>query len=399
MQPRLETPDPGTPNFRARRLALGLALLVLGGALALAHGQRAPAQATSEVEGKLDELNSNVERQGDLHAQIEAQNRAINEVIAAESELRRKAESVQAELDRRQAELDEAAADLDREKAHLAEVRARLARATLALEQLLVEIYKSSEADTLSVVLDSSSWEEVLTEAEYLERIQAYDEAVVERVTNLREEVEQGVAELKDIRKRLKGARDEIAERRSELAEAQSEVVSQHSQLVALRGERQATLAALQAREKNLEKDLGTSIPGPGERAALVNGRAVAPAGAPLVVKGVIEAANEISDMPYVWGGGHGSFEDSGYDCSGAVSYALRGGGLIDSPLDSGGFTAWGSPGGGSWITVYANYGHAYMVVAGLRFDTGGTGGGNGPRWSQVMRSPSGFTARHPQGF
>ena len=200
------------------------------------------------------------------------------------------------------------------------------------------------------------------------------------------------------MQEKIKVTRDEVAARRAELAQAQSEIASQHSQLVAMRSERQASLEALQAREETLEDDLGTSIPGPGERAALIGGEAVAPAGAPLVVKAVIDAANQINELPYVWGGGHGSFEDSGYDCSGAVSYALHGGGLISSPLDSGGFTAWGAPGGGSWITVYANYGHAYMVVAGLRFDTSMTGG-NGPRWSSAMRSSSGFTARHPDGF
>jgi cell wall-associated NlpC family hydrolase len=206
------------------------------------------------------------------------------------------------------------------------------------------------------------------------------------------------VALLKEVQARIKVARDEIAGHRAELQKAQDEVGAQHSELAAARSEQQAALAALQAREKTLEDELGTSIPGPGEQAALIDGEAVAPADAPLVVKAVIEAANEINDKPYVWGGGHGSFEDSGYDCSGAVSYALNGGGLLSSPLDSGGLTAWGSPGAGNWISVYANFGHVYMVVAGLRFDTSMTGG-NGPRWSAEMRSPSGFTARHPDGF
>jgi hypothetical protein len=112
----------------------------------------------------------------------------------------------------------------------------------------------------------------------------------------------------------------------------------------------------------------------------------------------VIEAANAINDKPYVWGGGHGSFESSGYDCSGAVSYSLHGGGLLDSPMDSTGFMAYGAPGGGNWITTYAYSGHMYAVIAGLRLDTSDTGGA-GPRWHESMRSPSGFVARHPSGF
>ena len=379
-----------------RRLALPtLILLVLCGTIAAA----AVAQdAGSELEGTLDELEQNVDRQGSLQSTIDAQNAQINDLIARESELRREVSAVQAELDERQAQLEQANRELNAEKAHLERVRERLHRAIAALEDLLVGIYKSSETDTLSVILRSASFDDLLTEAEYLERIQDYDEAVVDRVSELRTEIRQSVERLEVVQERIRVARDEIAARRADLARAEAELEAEHSRLVAARAERQASLEALQARESQLEKDLGTSIPGPGERAQLVGQTAIPPSGAPLVVKAVIQAANEISDKPYIWGGGHGSFTDDGYDCSGAVSYALHGGGLLSSPLDSGGFTAWGSPGAGNWITVYANYGHVYMVVAGLRFDTS-MNGGNGPRWSTMMRSPSGFTARHPSGF
>src|ERR687895_2533078 len=114
--------------------------------------------------------------------------------------------------------------------------------------------------------------------------------------------------------------------------------------------------------------------PPPPEEAALVDGRVIAPASAPRRVKRVIEAANRLVEKPYVYGGGHKPFSstlDSGYDCSGAVSYALYGGRFLRSPLTSGGFMRWGRPRPGRWITVYAHDGHAYVVVAGLRFDTG----------------------------
>jgi cell wall-associated NlpC family hydrolase len=128
---------------------------------------------------------------------------------------------------------------------------------------------------------------------------------------------------------------------------------------------------------------------------------AIAPDDAPPEVKDAIAAANKITSKPYRYGGGHGSFEDSGYDCSGAVSYALHGGGLLKAPLDSGSFMSWGAAGKGSWITVYANSGHAYAVIAGLRWDTSASGssGGSGPRWRPQARSASGYTARHPAGF
>jgi peptidoglycan hydrolase CwlO-like protein len=392
--------DRPTPSiFRARRLALGAALLALCAVAALALSTRAPAQdATADLGAKLDELEANIDRQGEIQGSLDEQNARINNLIAEESELRRQADAVQAELDAKQAELNEATAQLEAEKAHLAEVRARLERAIAALEQLLVDIYKSQDPDTLSVVMQADSWEDLVTRSEYLDRIQNYDEAVVERVTGLREEIEASVALLRETQERIKVARDEIAVRRADLQKAQDQIAARHAELAAAQLARRAELEALEQREGALEDEIGTSVPGPGERAMLVDGEAVAPADAPLVVKAVIEAANEINDKPYIWGGGHGSFVDDGYDCSGAVSYALHGGGLLSSPLDSGGLTSWGEPGAGNWITVYANYGHVYLVVAGLRFDTSMTGG-NGPRWSSAMRSPGGFIARHPSGF
>jgi len=128
---------------------------------------------------------------------------------------------------------------------------------------------------------------------------------------------------------------------------------------------------------------------------------AIAPDDAPQEVKDAIAAANRITTKPYKYGGGHGRWEDSGYDCSGSVSYALHGGGLLSKPLDSSGFTRWGKAGKGTWITVYGNSGHAYVVIAGLRFDTSSSGssGGSGPRWRSQARSPSGYVARHPAGF
>jgi hypothetical protein len=141
--------------------------------------------------------------------------------------------------------------------------------------------------------------------------------------------------------------------------------------------------------------------PVPGAKARLSSdGRtAVAPAGAPEEVQEVIDAANEITDTPYRYGGGHAKgFNDTAFDCSGAVSHALHGAGLVTQPLDSTDFESWGSRGRGQWITVYANSGHAYLVVAGLRFDTSGSGE-SGPRWRTTRASTRGYVARHPAGL
>jgi cell wall-associated NlpC family hydrolase len=135
---------------------------------------------------------------------------------------------------------------------------------------------------------------------------------------------------------------------------------------------------------------------GPVGHAKLVHGRAIAPSNAPRKVRKVIAAANRIRNKPYKWGGGHGRWNDSGYDCSGSVSYALHGGRLLGSPLDSGGFMHWARGGKGNWITVYSNPSHAFMVVAGLRFDTSMTRG-NGPGWSKNIHAErlKDFRKRH----
>jgi len=132
---------------------------------------------------------------------------------------------------------------------------------------------------------------------------------------------------------------------------------------------------------------------------SLVGSRAVAPLSAPPAVRAVIDAANRIRTTPYIWGGGHRSWSSRGYDCSGAVSYALHGGGLLESPLVSGSFMGWGAPGPGRWITIYANGGHVYAVIAGLRWDTSGNARGTGPRWHTSPPYPRGFTVRHPIGY
>jgi hypothetical protein len=134
--------------------------------------------------------------------------------------------------------------------------------------------------------------------------------------------------------------------------------------------------------------------------ASLVNGEAIPPPGAPAAVKQVIRAADEIRNRPYVWGGGHLSWLSRGYDCSGAVGYALHGAGLLDVTMVSGQLESWGEEGAGRWITVYANREHVFMVVAGLRFDTRGDPAGvSGPRWHRGSVKPDGFTARHPRGL
>ncbi len=128
------------------------------------------------------------------------------------------------------------------------------------------------------------------------------------------------------------------------------------------------------------------------------DGLAVAPASAPEAVKEIIAAGNAIATKPYKYGGGHARWNDSGYDCSGSVSYVLHAAGLLNRARDSSGFMSWGEPGRGTWVTIRSNPGHAYMIVAGLRFDTSARKQ-TGNRWSEQMRSARGYRGRHPEGL
>jgi cell wall-associated NlpC family hydrolase len=133
-----------------------------------------------------------------------------------------------------------------------------------------------------------------------------------------------------------------------------------------------------------------------GSATLLADGTVSPPAGAPAEVAAVIAAGNRIAALPYSWGGGHRTWEDRGYDCSGSVGYALHGGGLLDTTTDSSGLMRYGLPGPGAWITIYANHAHVFMVVAGLRFDTSGA---SPSRWQSTPRPATGYVVRHPAGF
>lgn len=140
----------------------------------------------------------------------------------------------------------------------------------------------------------------------------------------------------------------------------------------------------------------------PGSTARFINGLAAAPMNAPLAVQEIIWAGNQIVGLPYIYGGGHASFISPGYDCSGTVSYALHGANLLSTPMDSTEFMSWDSAGVGTWVTIFANGGHAYMTVAGLRLDTSPVNDPSnleGPRWRPLRPENAGFTVRHPTGL
>ncbi len=402
----------------AKRRALTFAALLLVALCALALSEAsAPAKTPQEkleaTQGKLEGVR---EDQSSLAETIAEQNAAIDTMIGEVSALRQKQAALETELAAKQGELEAATAALKQEKQHLEEVREQLGRALGVLRGRLIAIYEAGSPDVINAILSADNWSDMAAQTEYLNRIQSYDDSVVDRVKTLRDEVTSAVAKLADNRAKVKSARDEIAVAEREAAAARAEAESRFGELKAAQAERREAMESLESREEALSNNLASisnqiaseggeattgQVPAPlnpGESAQVISeSEASAPAAAPDAVKAAISAANSIATTPYIWGGGHGSFESSGYDCSGAVSFALNGGGFLESPLDSTGLETWGEAGPGKWITVYANASHAWMVIAGIAFDTVG---GPGPRWHDPwVDSPEGFIARHPGGY
>lgn len=429
MRPNLFHTRAATPSTR---LLIAFSVLLVVALVAILE-QAGPAGAT--ISEKRDKLADVQNKKSDISAQIADSNADINALVGKVSAARQAEEAAAAELAAAEADLTAAQGELADGREHLADVRAQLDRMVAELEKILVGIYKSDDPDMTKLLLDASDWEDGSIDAAYLNRIRDYQESVVEKVRDLRNEAETTVDRLAEAKEQIEATRDSISQRHDELAATRASLESQEAELAAARAVRKDTLSRLAGREVELEDgieaaersaqreaqapvpppepEVDTSdvasppveapSPAPSGGTATLNsdGSATPPADAPPQVAAAIEAANEIRDMPYVWGGGHGSFDDSGYDCSGAVSYALHGGGFLSSPLDSTGLSYWGESGAGNWITVYANSGHTYVVIAGLRWDTSGTDG-SGPSWSTSLDGylePSAYTTRHPAGF
>lgn len=420
---------PGTSTPARRRwLPLGVGLVVLAALLFVASS--APAVPLQKKLHKNQAALAKVNGQeADLSSAIKADNARVDDLIAELAAARQEAVKVRAQLDAEQAKLDRATKSLKAGKRRLIEMRVRLGRAEDNLRAELVSIYKSGDPNSADLVLGSASWSDLAARSEYLGAVQDYRDSVTTRVRELRNQAHDEVIRLGKVRNRVQASRDAIAAHEQQVEDMQASMQAQHDALIAAQDARQARIDKLQSQASQIQGNLGDitskiqaqsaaagasdliSVPTPsgsvappsaGETATLLpNGQAVAPAGAPPAVVAVIAAANSIADTPYIWGGGHGSFDSSGYDCSGSVSFALHGGGLLDSPLDSTGLETWGTDGPGNWISVYGNSGHAWAIIAGLRWDTAGHPDVSGPRWSTDLyaEDATAFVVRHWAGY
>ena len=348
--------------------------------------------------------------QSDIASQQRTADR-LRDAVAAESariaatrdglaDAERRLAALEARVAQRQGELADAQDELVRSRIRLTRLQRREAAAKHVLAANLVDSYKAGQPELVSIVLGSNGFEDLFNRIEYLKRQARSNGRILDDTREARADVAVETRQLAKLRTRYSElARAAIEDRDAANVIRNALLDREAAQLAELEGT-QTRLANVRVRIRRLQRQQAVAAR---QAAAAESATDQAPAPAPGggsggdVVGQVVAAANEIATTPYVWGGGHGG-ASGGYDCSGSISYALAAAGLLESPLDSTGFMSWGEPGPGSRITVYANAGHAYMVVDGRRFDTSALSGG-GTRWTSEMRSSAGFVARHPPGL
>ncbi|WP_205695560.1 hypothetical protein [Conexibacter sp. SYSU D00693] len=335
-----------------------------------------------------------------LRAAIAAESERIATTRAGLAQAERRLAVLDARVARREGQLRANEDRLVRARARLFRLQRRAAAAKDALAENLRAQYTTPKPNVVTVVLDAHGFGDLLERIEFYKRVSEHNGRVFENARDSRDAVAEQTRQLQALRKRLTVLAADANRDRDRADVVRNALLQRQASQLRRRDQRAARLRAVRSRIRSLER-----------RAALAARRAAAPmaaaggpgSGAPRVkdpgsaVARVVAAATEIASTPYVWGGGHGGVS-GGYDCSGSISYALAAGGLLSAPLDSTGFMSWGEPGPGKRITVYANAGHAFMVVDGRRYDTSALSAG-GTRWSSSMRSTAGFVARHPPGL
>jgi cell wall-associated NlpC family hydrolase len=393
------------PSARRRRRALrtfagaAAGLTILGGGLT--------ATSAGDLQSRIDASRSAIDS---LRGQVATESAGIASTAGGLAAAQGRLDTLQTQLNAREAQLNQTQQALVAARDHLLALENRLQIASRALAANLVQSYEGTRPNIVSVILSSHGFTDLLEQIQFLQRIGHQDAAIVSGTRIARAAVSRQATTLAGLEARDRTLTQQVLSQRNSVAALHDALLRREIAQEGVRSRDSARLHSLRGQLSTLEARAaadarraaaaaaGTAAAPVGGIAVNTGGMAQPSAGAPAAVAQVIAAGNAIATLPYVWGGGHGSFHDSGYDCSGSVSYALAAAGLLSSPLDSTGFESWGDPGPGQWITVYANAGHAFMVVDGWRFDTVALAQG-GTRWTQSMTDTSGFVARHPPGL
>jgi peptidoglycan hydrolase CwlO-like protein len=384
-----------------RQAARGLPAAVGVSALFLVTGLTPPSAGDLQ-----SQIASGRSAAASLQSRINGDTSRIKETNASLSAAEHRLTALQAQLNARQARLRAVQSALLSARNHLVDLENRLRVASKALAANLVSQYEGQQPDLIGVILQSNSFSNLLDQLNFLRRISDQDAHVVGVTRSARVAVKHQVTLLGTLEQKDLALTRQVLSQRNQVAALHAALL--HRQIDELRARRGATakLSALNSKLHTLEvkaarqaaQQAATGNAPVGGIAVDTGGMVQPPPGAPAAVREVIAAGNAIATLPYIYGGGHASFQANGYDCSGSVSYALAAAGLVSTPMVSGQFESRGDPGPGRWITIYANADHVWMDVAGWRFDTVALAEG-GTRWAQGGGEFAGFVVRHPPGL
>jgi peptidoglycan hydrolase CwlO-like protein len=348
-----------------------------------------------------------------LGAQIQTDSRAISATTGGLQSARDRLAGIQSTLNARVGELRRTQSSLLAARDRLVDLENRLQSATTALSANLVASYEGQKPDLVSVILESHGFTDLLNQMGFMQRVAHQDGHIVGTTRIARAQVSKQANQLQTLEARDRTLANQVLTQRNQAAALQAALARRQIAQLAARGrtasryhEVAAQLSTLQKREHAQElraaqaaaRAAQTGNANVGGIRIDTTGMVQAPAGAPLAVRQIIAAGNAIATLPYIYGGGHASFQANGYDCSGSVSYALAAAGLVSSPMVSGAYEDWGDAGPGKWVTLYANADHIWMEVAGWRFDTVALAE-YGSRWARGGGEFSGFVVRHPPGL
>jgi peptidoglycan hydrolase CwlO-like protein len=376
---------------------LSAVLAVMIGALAL----------TASSSGDLsNQIASKQSAASALRSQIAAESSQIRATSSGLASAEARLSALQAQLTAREQQLIGVQTQLLAARTRLVDLENRLRVSSSALATNLVARYEGATPNLMSVILSSNGFNDLLNRVDDLNRIGHQDAQVVGATRVARAQVSREATALGGLEIRDRKLTDGILAQRNQVAALQAALLTTRIRELSARAGKASQLHALNGALQQLEDQAAqqaqaaaaTGDAHVGGIAIDTGGMVQAPPGAPLAVRQVIAAGNAIATLPYIWGGGHASFQAAGYDCSGSVSYALAAAGLLSAPLTSTGFMSYGDPGPGKWITIYATDGHAWMEVAGWRFDTVALAE-TGTRWAQGGGEVAGFVERHPPGL
>jgi cell wall-associated NlpC family hydrolase len=376
------------------KIVLAVALLVGAALAAVLMGSR-PANGQT--------LAGQQERAAELRSAVRAESRRIAATAEGIAEAEGRLAVLDARVQRRQQQAKEAQDQLITARVRLTKLERNAEAYQKTLATNLVAAYKTPTPDLLGVAVEAKGFDDLLSQLRFLKDIADRNATILRDTRRARKAVQKQAADLAKLRLRLIELAKQASADRHEANIIRNALLRKQAQQLRRRSGAQSQLNTVRARIASLERQQAQDARrDSGSQGAIDQAPPPpAPGGPPAqgddAVAKVVAAANEIATTPYVWGGGHGG-PSGGYDCSGSLSYALAAAGLVNGSLTSGGFMSWGEPGPGSRITVYANAGHAFMVVDGRRYDTSALRGG-GTRWSSSMRGTAGFVARHPPGL